>query len=268
MSDKSNFKVKTDHHIAWLTLSRPEKRNTMGLAFFEEIGELFDGFDRDPDIRVVVIKAEGKSFSAGTDLEEAAKLLGQGSADGRESMRNKILELQQGFTKIERCRKPVIAAVHSHCIGGGVDMICACDIRMATADAIFSIRETRMGIIADLGTLQRLPHIIGQGWFRELALTGRDFTAQEALQMGLVTRICDDPSTLYEEAEKLASQIAACPPLTVQGTKETLIFNRDNGIEAGLYYVAQKNAAALPSEDLFEAVSAFMEKREPVFKGK
>ena len=147
-------------------------------------------------------------------------------------------------------------------------MICACDIRLAATDAIFSIRETRMGIVADVGTLQRLPHIIGEGWLRELASTGRDFTAQEALQMGLVTRICDDPLALYEEAAKLASQIAACPPLTVQGTKETIIFSRDNSVDAGLQYVAQKNAAALPSEDLFEAFSAFTEKRAPVFKGK
>jgi enoyl-CoA hydratase len=268
MTATSNFNIEKNGHIAWLTLNRPAKRNTMGLAFFEEIGELFDGFDRDPDIRVVIIKAEGKSFSAGTDLEEAAKLLGQGSADERESMRKEILALQESFTKIEKCRKPVIAATHSHCIGAGVDMICACDIRMATADAIFSIRETRMGIIADVGTLQRLPHIIGHGWLRELALTGRDFTASEALQMGLVTRICADRPTLYEEAENLASQIAACPPLTVQGTKEVILYSRDNGVEAGLRYVAQKNAAALPSEDLIEAVSAFMGKRQPVFKGK
>ena len=268
MNDKSNFKVKIDSHIAWLTLNRPEKRNAMGLAFFEEIGELFDDFDRDAHIRVVIIKAEGKSFSAGTDLKEAAKLLDQASADGRENMRNQIIALQQGFTKIECCRKPVIAAVHSHCIGAGVDLICACDIRMATRDAIFSIRETRMGIVADVGTLQRLPHIIDQSWLRELALTGRDFTAPEALQMGLVTRVYDDPATLYGEAEKLALQIIACPPLTVQGTKEAIIFSRDNSVEAGLKFVAQKNAAALPSEDLVEAFSAFMERRAPVFKGK
>jgi enoyl-CoA hydratase len=268
MTETSNFKVEIDGHIAWLIFNRPEKRNTMGLAFFEEIGEWFENFDRNAEIRVVIVRAEGKSFSAGTDLEEAAKLLAQGSADGRESMRKEILALQQSFTKIEKCRKPVIAAVHSHCIGAGVDLICACDIRMATADAIFSIRETRMGIIADVGTLQRLPYIIGHGWFRELALTGRDFTAPEALQMGLVTRICDDPPALYAEAENLASQIAACPPLTVQGTKNVILYSRDNGIEAGLQYVAQKNAAALPSEDLIEAVSAFMEKRKPVFKGK
>ena len=268
MKETSNFKVETDGHIAWLTLNRPEKRNTMGLAFFEEIGDLFEDFDSDPNVRVVIIKGEGKSFSAGTDLEEAAKLLGQGSADGRERMRKDITALQRAFTKIERCCKPVIAAIHSHCIGGGVDMICACDIRLASTDAIFSIRETRMGIIADVGTLQRLPHIIGHGWFRELALTGRDFTAPEALQMGLITRICDDIPALYEEAENLATQIAACPPLTVQGTKEVILYSRDNGIAAGLQYVAQKNAAALPSEDLIEAMSAFMEKRESVFKGK
>ena len=268
MRDTSNFKVKIDGHIAWLTLNRPEKRNAMGTGFFEEIGKLFDDFDQNANLRVIIIKAEGKSFTAGTDLREAAKLLDQRSADGRENMRNEILELQQGFTKIERCRKPVIAAVHSHCIGAGVDMICACEIRMATADAIFSIRETRRGIVADVGTLQRLPHIIGEGWLRELALTGRDFTASEAFQMGFITRICEDLPTLYEAAANLASQIAACPPLTVQGTKETITFNRDNSVEAGLQFVAQKNAAALPSEDLVEAFSAFMEKRTPVFKGK
>jgi enoyl-CoA hydratase/carnithine racemase len=268
MNDKANFAVEKNHHIAWLTLNRPEKRNAMGSAFFEEIAEWFDGFDRDPDVRVVIIKAEGKSFCAGTDLKEAAALLGERTADGRECMYQKIMELQQSLTKIEKCRKPVIAAVHSHCIGGAVDLICTCDIRLATTDAIFSIRETRMGIIADVGTLQRLPHIIGHGWFRELALTGRDFAAQEALQMGLITRICDDRPTLYEEAKNLAEQILACPPLTVQGTKETIIYSRDHGIKAGLQYVAQKNSAALPSEDLFEALTAFREKRAPVFKGK
>jgi enoyl-CoA hydratase len=125
-----------------------------------------------------------------------------------------------------------------------------------------------MGIIADLGTLQRLPSIIGHGWFRELALTGRDFTAGEALQMGLITRICESREALYVEARKLADGIADCPPLTVQGVKEVILYSRDNGIDAGLQYVAQKNAAALPSEDVLEAVTAFMEKRKPVFRGK
>jgi enoyl-CoA hydratase len=172
------------------------------------------------------------------------------------------------LTSIERCSKPVIAAIHSHCIGGGIDLISACDIRIATEDAVFSIRETPMGIIADLGTLQRLPDIIGHGWFRELALTGRNFSAAEALQMRLVTRLCANRDELYAEAKNLADRFAACPPLTVQGTKEVILYSRDNGIDAGLQYVAQKNAAALPSEDVVEAVTAFMEKRKPSFKGK
>ena len=173
MSHTSCFRVDRSEGVAWLTLNRPDKRNTMVTSFFTELAEYFQEFDRDPDIRAVILKAEGKSFSAGTDLQEAAQLLSTGSADGRETMRREIRRLQESIGWIERCRKPVIAAVHSHCIGGGVDLICACDIRIASRDAVFSIRETRMGIIADIGTLQRLPTIIGQGWFRELALTGR-----------------------------------------------------------------------------------------------
>jgi enoyl-CoA hydratase len=139
---------------------------------------------------------------------------------------------------------------------------------MAAVDARFSIRETRIAIIADLGTLQRLPHIIGQGWFRDLALTGRDFTADEALRMGFITRICDDRETLFAAADALAAEIAGLAPLTVQGVKEVINFSRDNGVYPGLAYVAQKNAASLPSDDLVEAVTAFMEKRDPVFTGK
>jgi enoyl-CoA hydratase/carnithine racemase len=268
MSESDQFKVEHEDHIAWLTLNRPEKRNVMGSAFFKELSEHLAKLDRNPAVRVVVIKAEGKSFTAGTDLNEAASMLSGEGADQRENTRIKILALQDGLTAIEKCRKPVIAAVHSHCIGGGIDLISACDIRIATEDAVFSIRETRMGIIADLGTLQRLPDIIGQGWFRELALTGRDFTAAEALQMGLLTRVCEDRDALYAEAKTLAFQIAGCPPLTVQGVKDVILFSRDHGIDAGLNYVAQKNTAALPSEDVVEAVTAFMEKRKPVFKGK
>ncbi len=268
MGTTNQFKAETDGHIAWLTMNRPEKRNTMGTPFFKELSEHLDNFDQNDTIRVVVIKAEGKSFTAGTDLTEAGSLLSGEAADQRENTRRAILHLQESLSKIEQCRKPLIAAIHSHCIGGGIDLISACDIRIATKDVVFSIRETRMGIIADLGTLQRLPYIIGHGWFRELALTGRDFTAAEALQMGLITRICEDREALYAEARNLADLVVECPPLTVQGTKEVILHSRDHGIRAGLEYVAQKNAAALPSEDVMEAVAAFMEKRKPVFRGK
>lgn len=263
-----NFEVQKEAHQAWVTLNRPERRNAMGSSFFKEIADLFAELDRAADIRAVVLKAAGKSFTAGLDLQEAGALLGGGGAHEREHTRETVGKLQAAFNQVERCRHPVIAAVHGHCIGGGIDLIAACDVRIATRDAVFSVRETRIGIIADLGTLQRLPAIIGHGRTRELALTGRDFGAEEALQMGLITGIFADTTALYAEAGRLAALIAANPPLTVQGVKDVLLFSRDHGIEAGLRYVAQKNAAALPSEDLVEAVSAFMEKRPPEFKGR
>jgi enoyl-CoA hydratase len=261
-------RVEMDRAIAWLILCRPERRNAMGMGFFQELSDHFRQFDKDTRVRVVVICAEGKSFTVGLDLAEVeAALVGRGAGD-REQLRKKILEIQESNNAIERCSKPVIAAVHGHCLGSGVDMLSACDIRLASADAQFSIRETRMAIIADLGTLQRLPHIIGQGWFRELALTGRDFNAREALQMGFITRLYENREALIEAAGGLAQDIAAMAPLTVQGVKDVMNHSRDNGVLSGLAYVAQKNAAILNSEDMIEAVTAFMEKREPVFKGK
>jgi enoyl-CoA hydratase len=240
----------------------------MGMTFFKEVTGHFRSLDEDPSVRAIVICAEGKSFTAGLDLIEAGAMLVGKGADDREVLRKKFIELQESNNAIERCTKPVIAAVHGHCIGGGVDLLSACDIRLASSDALFSIRETRIAIIADLGTLQRLPHIIGQGWFRELALTGRDFTAAEALQMGFVTRVCENREALIAAAGNLAKEIACLSPLTVQGVKEVINFSRDNGVYPGLAYAAQKNAAALPSEDLMEAVTAFMEKRDPIFHGK
>lgn len=268
MNENDPFKIKQDGHIVWLTLNRPEKLNAMGFAFFRGLTENIEEFNKNPEIRTIIINAEGKGFTAGLDLTEAGSMLGKGSADSRDELREKILELQESINIIERCRKPVIAAVHGHCIGGGVDLLCACDIRIASKDAVFSIRETRIAIIADLGTLQRLPYIIGGGRFMELALTGRDFTADEAFKIGFITKICENRKELEKEAEKIALSIAENPPLTVQGVKDVILFSRDNGIYPGLKYVAQKNSAALPSEDLIEAVGAFMEKRKPVFKGK
>ena len=268
MSDNGPFKIEKEGHITWLIFNRAEKRNTMTLDFFEELSTRFRVFDEDPDVRVIIVRAEGKSFTAGIDLMALSGLIQDEGADAREKLRKEIRRLQEPMNAIEKCRKPVIAAIHGHCIGGGIDLISACDIRLASRDAIFSIRETRMAIVADLGTLQRLPHIIGHGWFRELALTGRDFTAKEALNMNLITRLCEDRDSLYREAKKLADDIAACPPLTVQGVKDVILYSRDKGIYPGLEYVAQKNSAILPSEDLMEAFNAFMEKRSPKFKGK
>jgi enoyl-CoA hydratase/carnithine racemase len=268
MNDQQPFLVEKEGEIAWLILNRPEKRNSMNFPFFEGLQRHFEEFDRDPDVRVVILRAEGKSFTAGTDLFELGPLVQGDDARSRENLRLAIRRLQEAFSAIERCRKPVIAAVHGHCIGGGVDLLSACDIRMASKDAVFAIRETKVAVIADLGTFQRLPHIVGHGLFRELALTGRNFSAEEALRMGFITHLCEDRERLYEEARRTAAEIAACSPLSVQGAKEVILYSRDHGVQAGLEYVAQKNAAALRSEDLFESVQAFMEKRPPVYKGK
>jgi len=262
------FKVEQEGHIAWLIMDRPEKRNAMNSRFFEGLQKNFEEFDRNEEVRVVIIRAEGKSFTAGTDLFELGPLVQSGDAHSREELRVNILRLQEAMGAVERCRKPVIAAAHSHCIGGGVDLLSACDIRMATRDTIFAIRETKVAIIADLGTLQRLPHIIGHGIFRELALTGRDFTAEEAMNMGFITHLCESREELYERARKIALEIAACSPISVQGAKDVILYSRDHGIKAGLEYVAQKNAAVLLSEDLMEAVQSFMQKRPPKFKGR
>lgn len=239
----------------------------MDFKFFSDIEKLFKTFSEDPEVRVVIIKAEGKSFTAGIDFFDLSSLLKGKGADFREDLRKKILQLQESINTIEKCRKPVIAAVHGHCMGGGVDLISACDIRIATRDAIFSIRETRMAIIADLGTLQRLPLIIGDGWFRELALTGRDFTGDEALKIRFITHLCEDRDFLYKEAERLAAEIAACSLLAVQGVKDVVLHSRDSGVYAGLEYVAQKNASLLQSDDVMEAFRAFKERRPPEFKG-
>jgi enoyl-CoA hydratase len=209
MSDYSRFRIEKEGFIRWLILNRPDKRNAMDEDFFRELTHAFANFDQDPEVRVVVVRGEGKGFSAGIDLAALGGLVRSTSVDAREQLRFFILQGQASFTAVELCRKPVIVAIHGFCIGGGVDLSCACDIRLASRDAIFSIRETRMAMVADLGTLQRMPSIIGESWFRELALTGRDFSAEEALKMNFITRLCEDQSSLYREALKLSEEIAA-----------------------------------------------------------
>lgn len=267
MAGERPFKVEKKGHAAWVTLNRPEKRNTMDYAFFEELEGIFKELGADSEVRVIVMGAEGKSFTAGLDLVSMGSMLQGEGVLFRERLRKEIIRFQDCLNSLERCPKPIIAAVHGHCIGGGIDLLCVCDIRMASRDAVFSVRETRVAIVADLGTLQRLPTIIGQGWFRDLALTGRDFTAEEALRMGFITRMAENKEALLQQAAILAEEIASLPPTTVQGVKDVANYSRDKGIEAGLFYVAQKNSALLPSKDLMEAFTAFMEKRKPVFTG-
>jgi enoyl-CoA hydratase len=169
---------------------------------------------------------------------------------------------------VAECPLPVIAAIHGYCIGGGVDLIAACDIRLASADAVFSVREAKVAIVADIGSLQRLPHIIGKGHVAELAFTGRDIDASRAQAIGLVNDVSADADAVLAGALALAEEIAANSPLAVQGTKAVMAASEGRPVSEGLEYVALWNAGSLSSDDLTEAMTAFMEKRPAVFTGR
>lgn len=267
------FEVEKTNDVATLWLAQESRRNAMGPAFFEELPQRVQDLERDKDVRAVVVAARGPHFSVGLDLKgeialQLQGLLSGGLASERERLYQLIHAWQSGFRALAACTKPVIAAVHGACIGGGLDLISACDIRYAAADTKISLRETRVAIVADLGSLQRLGRIIGQGHLRELAFTGRDVGAEEAARMGLVNEVLPDVSSTLARARETAMAIAANSPLTVRGVKRMLDDMDGSRIDRGLDYVALWNAAFLPSEDLMEAFSSFMQKRPPKFQGK
>jgi len=261
MPEYQSLLVTQQDAVAHIQINRPEKVNAMNAAFWEEIIEAFDWVDATDAVRVVVLSGAGKHFSAGIDLSLLAQAAGNMSKDiGRnaESIRRKVLRLQASFNAVDLCRKPVLAAIHGYCIGGAIDLITACDMRYATSDAHFSIKEIDMGMAADVGTLQRLPHLIGDGMMRELAYTGRAFNGEEARALGLVNRTYASHHELLDGVMKLAGEIAAKSPLAIRGTKEMIRFSRDHSVEDGLNYIATWNAAMLQSEDLKIAVAAHM----------
>lgn len=247
-----------DGHVAQVALNRPDKANAMSAAMWRELGVCFRWCSDEPTVRVVVLAGKGKHFCAGIDLQIFATLDDAGLEPGRraERRRDTILRLQDNLTAIERCRKPVLAAIHSTCIGGGVDMVCCADIRYGSADAWFSVKEIDLGMVADVGTLQRLPRLIGDGLVRELAYTGRRMDATEAAQAGLLTRIFPDRASLLAGVMEIARTIAARSPLAVRGTKELILFGRDHSVEDGLRYIANWNAGMLSADDLSRSLQA------------
>jgi enoyl-CoA hydratase len=227
------------------------------------------------------VAARGPHFSVGLDLKAMGNVLSgdgdDGGTDGSpapsmaaraRTSRREVLRLQASISAVALCPKPVIAAVHGYCIGGGVDLIAACDIRLASADAVFSVREAKVAIVADLGSLQRLPAIIGAGHLAELAFTGKDIDAARAREIGLVNEVAADAGAVQAAAAALAGEIAANSPIAVQGTKSVLAANEGRTVAEGLDYVATWNAGMLASDDLVEAMMAFMERRPPKFTGR
>jgi enoyl-CoA hydratase len=268
MADYQAFRVELTGKIAHVQINRPEKRNAMNSAFWSEIIEIFEWADRTDEVRVVVLSGAGEHFSSGIDLNllaQAAALVGKDVGRSAEALRRKILDLQSSFTAVDRCRKPVLAAIQGYCLGGAIDLVSACDMRYASRDAKFSIKEIDMGMAADVGTLQRLPRIIGDGMMRELAFTGRMVDGDEAQRIGLVNRVYEDRDSLLAGVMQLAAEIASKSPIAIRGTKEMIRYMRDHRVDDGLEYIATWNAAMLQSADLRVAMAAHMSKQAPEF---
>lgn len=258
--------------IVTVTLAGPGKGNAMGPDFWREMPALFAALDQDERVRVVVLRGSGKHFSYGLDLiammsELGPLIAGAPLAAGRGKLLHLIEDMQQACDRVAHCKRPVIAAIHGWCIGGGLDLAAACDVRLASRDANFSLREVRVAMVADIGSLQRLPRIIGAGQVRELAYTGKDLDAARAERIGLVNEVFDTPEALFAGADQLAREIAAQSPLVTSGIKQVLDFCENQSTADGLRYVATWNAAFLQSNDLAEAFAAFVSKRAPVFSG-
>ena len=265
----SAFQLTIDNYVAELSFNRPEKANSLNVSTWEEMRDQFEALGQNPDVRVIILSGQGKHFCAGIDLETlmgVAMVNTSDEARKREGIRDFIYKLQDCISSIERCPKPVIAAIHGSCIGGGLDIITACDLRYCADEAYFTIKETDLGLVADIGTLQRLPTIIHPGMVAEMAFTARKVFGPEAEKIGLVNKSYADPEALKNGVGELASMMAAKSPLVLRGIKETLLYKRDHSVDDSLRQVAAHNAAYLLSTDLAEAFQAFMEKRAPDYK--
>jgi len=274
----SSITVERRDDVAIVWIDRPRKLNALAPPFWLEFPEAIEELGADHQVRAIVVAGKGRAFTVGLDLEAFGPALASGSMDPdadppgspvaqRLALQNLIKTLQHTISSVAECPKPVIAAVHGYCIGAGVDLITACDIRYAAANSKFSIKETRLAMVADVGTLQRLPRIIDPGSVAELAYTGRDFDVGEAASLGLVSKVLSDADATLEAALETAELIAANSPLAVQGTKAVLRAGDGRTVDEALDYVSLWNAAYLQSNDLGEALAAFVEKRDPKFEG-
>lgn len=263
--ESERIAIGLDGNVAHVELTRAEKLNAMDGEMFAAIGEAFRSLGSDRRVRAILLSGRGRHFSAGLDLEYAASQVAPTDEAGRaaESRLRHVERLQDVFTAVEAARAPVIAAIQGGCIGTGVDLAAACDLRVAAPDAFFQVAEVDVAITADLGTLQRLGHLIPQGLLRELAYTGRRMEAEEAARHGLLNRIAEAP---LEAARALARTIAAKSPLAVTGAKRSLNYSRGRPVEEGLRHVALWNAGTLASADLAEALRSRRDKSAPLFQ--
>lgn len=266
------FRCEARGPVFWIFLNNPKKRNAIGTAFMRELPMAFAEAQANPAIRAVVLAGEGPAFCSGLNLMEMAMSIpalmsGSPSAKQREELLGYIQETQKIAALPESCPLPVIAAIHGSCIGGGLDLAAACDIRLAARDALLSLREAAVAMVADWGSLERIAAICGQGVVRELAYTACDLPAERALQLHLVNELFEDKEALWAGAQALGERIARNSPLAVRASKAALNFGRGRTVEEGLAFSAMTQSRLLPNGDLLEAVAAFAERRPPVFKG-
>ncbi len=264
------FDVTIDNGIAHLVLKRPEKRNSMIPSFWRELPDIVRDIDDNARARVIVISSTGPHFTSGLDIkafQSIAAAPDEPMAERQAGLRfqNTVRAMQETFTCLERCRVPVLAAIQGGCIGGGVDLVTACDMRYATDDAFITIHEINIGMTADVGTFPRIFKLIPEGVARELAYTGRRMAAAEAQAVGLVNRVYPDQDTMLQEVMGIAGEIAAKAPLAIHGTKRMANYARDHSVADTLDYVGVWNASMLQHAEIREAMQANAEKRPGEF---
>ncbi len=261
--------VTVEGQIAHVALNRPDSLNAMNSIFFKEIKEAFETLDRNHAVRAIILSGNGKHFTAGLDLKENNAIMSTKDGDPareHEKLRRHIIWLQECFNVIEKANAPVIAAIHGACVGGGIDLIAACDIRVASNDAWFCIQEINVAIVADLGTLQRAGTLVPQGILREWALTGRKVSVDETKQYGFINHIENSKDTALAKAFEIAKTISEKSPVAVAGTKKVLIHARDHSVHDGLDYVATWNSGMMLGDDLPKAAMATLKKETPFFE--
>jgi enoyl-CoA hydratase len=258
-------------HVGSITLNRPEKRNALNPRVWDALDEAVAQAERDAGARVVLLRGKGKSFCAGLDLSPENDLFSvvseTPSATNKVVFYREVRRVQGIHTRLERLAKPTIAVIQRHCLGAGLELALCCDIRLCSEGTLFSLPEARLAFITDIGGLQRLARVVGPGHAREISFRAHSFDARKAQAIGLVNEVYPDEETLMEKALEMAEEIAGNPPLAVQGAKEVFLFDREVGLEESLEYNAARSAMIVPSEDLKEAISAYLEKRKGTFKG-
>ena len=261
------FSLSQQDHVAHLVLNRPEAMNTMHPQFWRELDGVLTQLHREGSARALVVSSTGRHFSAGMALETfgGSDVLDDRTPEGRAATFDLLTDMQSTFTKLETLRIPVIAAIQGGCIGGAVDMVTACCIRYATADAFFCIQEINIGMVADVGTLQRLPKLVPLGIVKELAYTGRRLGAQKALGYGLVNEVFDNAQAMIEAALQCAREIAAKPPVAIWGTKQVIQYARDHSVDDALKQMGWVQGAIWSNAHVRESISAMKEKRPAEF---